>query len=936
MVEDPLYRRTRQHARKRLDFALGTKMGERVTQLKEYLRLEREMLQRYQRNGDSGLRVTRAYSIMVDVLIERLFDFALQTYREQHGEPPAQVAVVGLGGYGRAELSPKSDVDIMFLYTKSKSGGDFKQLQEVLTAEILYPMWDTKLKVGHSSRTIREALTEAENEDKSLNAMLEMRFISGDLSVFREFETAFGNFYRGFSTKNYLKQRLNSQEQRREKYGGTVYLQEPDIKNGVGGLRDYQSILWMAKFRLGEASLGALCKSGYLTQQESKELLDSYNFLLRVRNELHFNSARASDLLDLENQPRIAWALDYKIENIFQRVERFMRDYYSAAQTIYQTSRIVEQRIAHDHNRKRTPVTFKAVLDARRGNGVKEVDGFMIDGKMLSAASNTIFKEDPVRLIRLFRYMQQYDADPDLDLRVLVRKSLPLITKRVIMGESANRAFRAVLQSPVLVHHSLVLMLELGVLSQFMPEFAGLNCLVQHEYYHRYTADIHTLKTILEADRIFSGKNELYDGYRRVIRGATTPALLYLMLLLHDIGKSIAIKDHAILGLDIARPILDRMGIGKEHQRIVLFIIEHHLEMARFWQRFDIDDPRTIQAFAELTGDEDTLRYLSVLTFCDAQGTAEGLWNDYKQSLHTHLFAQTLEVIREDDETLRGRRKEHRKMIEEEVKAFIAGTLPEDQVEAHFNLLPERYFLQHTVEEIVLHMRLIQSLLQNITEADSLGSLVPVIDWRDDSDQGFSVVTVVTWDRAGLFCKLAGALTVAGVNILSTKAISRSDHITIDTFYVVEPDGGVVRSVEARDVFRKHLEESLLYNKELLPEISRQARKFAAEFTLRRRDRLEAEIPPRVDIYHELSLRKTIVEVQSTDHLGLLYQLSRAIFDNGFDITFARIATERGAALDTFYIESIDGTPLSDPSALEGLRAKLIEILEHRDFEEAI
>ncbi|MCD8483349.1 MAG: hypothetical protein LR015_12230 [Verrucomicrobia bacterium] len=345
--------------------------------------------------------------------------------------------------------------------------------------------------------------------------------------------------------------------------------------------------------------------------------------------------------------------------------------------------------------------------------------------------------------------------------------------------------------------------------------------------------------------------------------------------------------------------------------------------MARFWQHYDIDDPRTVKTFSQLVGDTETLRYLYVLTFCDARGTKLDLWNSYKDTLHTQLFHACCRLL--DDEHTKDPQVY---MISKESIMEQVPNLSADEVEAHYNLLPERYFIYSSPEEIALHLRMVNRLLQTIAAADSLSLLVPVIEWQDDINLGMSVVHIVTWDRAGLFYKLAGAFSVAGLSIVSSKALTRSDHITIDTFYITEPNGGVVKDPKARQLFQRSVEDALLRNKDLMPEIIEQARKFKTPSWLKKEDQLKAPLPPSVDVYHELSLRRTIIEVQATDSIGLLYKLTKAIFDNGFDITFARISTERNVAVDTFYIEPINQKQNDDTSRLLSLRQALNSIVE--------
>jgi [protein-PII] uridylyltransferase len=916
--EDPLFRRIRKHAdsRKLSDPQTG------LLQYKEFMRLEGEMLGRYHRKGDSGLRVTLARTVMMDVLLESLLQKAITVHEQEKGSIPCKVTVVALGGYGRKEMCPFSDVDIMFLYPVKVNREELESLQGTITQIVLYMLWDLGLKVGHSSRTVKEAILEAKADVQNKNAMLESRILCGSQSLYDRFRKEFHRLIKADDLKYYLEERLEDQESRRKRYGNSVLLQEPDIKNGVGGLRDYHNILWMVRLKLNQTDVEDFLRTELLTESEYNKFHSAYDFLLRVRNELHLLSSRATDLLDIEKQPKVAWGLGYRQHDIFRRVEMFMRDYYKKTRTILQISEYLMEKLSLDTKNK---VTFHAVVQSRRSGSVKKIDGFeLIDG-VLYAANDNIFEQEPERLIRLFRHLQQFDAEIDFELVRMIRQHLGCINYQMIHSETANRAFRSILQTVGDVSRVLSLMQETGVLRKFIPEWADLDCLVQHEYYHRYTADAHTLRTIRELDKVFSGVDpEETKKYKRALRELDSPpALLYVMLLLHDIGKGESIEGHAQIGEKMAGPILDRMGVGKESQEKILFIIKSHLEMARIWQRYDIDDPRTVKTFAKTIQNTENLRYLYVLTMCDSKGTSDGLWNSYKDALHTHLYQATLTYLGEE-----GPMSTSHTMISKDIIREKVPELHEDEIEAHYNLMPERYFIYNSTEEVALHLSMINQLLKTISTAESMGSLVPIVNWHDDVNLSMSVVNIVTWDRAGLFYKLAGAFSIAGLSIVSSKAITRADHITIDTFYVCEPGGGVVTDKKAREKFEKHLHRALIDGEDLLPEIKKTAQASAKPSYLKKDEVLRAPIPASIDVYHELSLRRTIIEIQANDHIGLLYLIAKAIYDEGFDITFARVATERSAAVDTFYIEKVDHSEEEDGSALVSLREKLGEIIE--------
>jgi [protein-PII] uridylyltransferase len=790
-----------------------------------------------------------------------------------------------------------------------------------VTEEILYPLWDLGLKVGHASRNAKEVVEECSKEIQSKNAILESRVICGSEPLYKSMRNRFEDFVKSENSEVYIQERLENELDRHDKSGNTIYLQEPNIKNGVGGLRDYQNILWMAHIKYGFRSFRDLVKAKLLRDDEREAMVEAYDFLLRTRTELHMQNRRPTDKLDLEQQATIAEYLNYPQEDIFGRVESFMKDYYTAARTIYQSSEILKERMALDASAgSKSRISFREALRAYQHLPIKKMEGFQLHEKVLSVDNPKVFQDDPVRLIRIFRLAQQFGAKLDSDLRFLITRSIPLIDHSIINSASAAKSFCSILRSPGEVYPILMQMHEMGVLGRYLPEFGELTCMVQHEYYHRYTADAHVLRTIRHLDRVFSKHDEEYGRYEKELRKNDDPLLLYLILLLHDIGKAEGVKNHDVNGVRIAQPILNRFKIGREQQEQILFIIRNHLEMARFWQRFDLDDPKTAASFAEFVEDPQKIRFLYVHTYCDARGTAPTLWNSYKDAMHRTLYVRTLEQF-EDDEIIEQKRKDLISMFHQQILEKKIEGISEEEVEAHFSLLPERYFINTDQEDIELHLRMVNKLLTKIQTADSMGTLTPIIHWHDDIDLSMTLVNVVTWDRAGLFYKLAGALTLAGVNIVSTKAITRKDHISIDTFYIIDPGGGVVSDKKARGVFERRLDEALIQEKELMSAINEREAKIAAQ--TKNKDMLPAPFPPSVDVYHELSLKQTIIEVQASDRIGLLYRISRLITKMGFDIGFARIATERGVAMDTFYIKNEKSKEDTDTTALIELREGL-------------
>ncbi len=917
-------------AREFLAFAGDVPSPERLAAAKAYLKAEQVALLAAHQAGSTGLAIVRARSASIDTLLVALFDYAIAAFTRQHGPQPMPVSLLALGGYGREELAPWSDIDVMFLFPAKTKSALAQPLQEQLTQEILYLLWDCGLKVGHSTRTLDEVFIEARKDIQTKTALLEARLVAGSPALAETFAQTYRNFYTSEDPKAYIAARLDDQNSRRAKFADTVFNQEPDLKNGVGGLRDYQSTVWMARVKLGIDTLVDLAAQNYLKPADVEAAQRAYEFILRVRNELHFISPRPTDILNLDTQPRVAENLGYTETDMLQRVEHFMQDYYRAAQTIFRMSKLVESRLALSIGRgaKGTGSSIRESLLISRFTRSKRLDGFIVRGRELAAESPAVFTSDPVRLIRVFRHSQQLDCAIDLHLRELIRESLPLLTAEVAASADATASFRAILSEVGAVYPALALMHELGVLGRFIPAFDALTCLVQHEYYHRYTADVHTLNAIRELDRIFTAAEPITLKYREVLHEVSDSALLYLTLLLHDIGKAEGIQGHAESGVRIAEPLLKRFDVSPEGCAVVSFVIQNHLAMARFWQKRDVDDPNTAAAFADLVLDPERLRMLYVHTFCDARGTTVDLWNSYKDTLHTTLFRATLERLKHGP-TLAASYEAKKLMTQQDLIAQRIPGISDDEITAHFSLLPDRYFIHTEGSEIALHIQMVNKLFTSIAAADSVGTLRPVIEWKDDLNRSLTVVNVVTWDRAGLFYKLAGALSVAGLSILGAKVISRTDHIAIDTFYVVEPGRGVVQSAAAQEIFAKTIESALVSNKDLYPDIVAQAKKIAATryLSTTNGEALHSSFPPTVEVYHEISMQRTIVEIQARDQIGLLYRLAKTVSDHGFDTTFARIGTERGVAIDTFYIESGDHAAVENPERLHALRDALAEVI---------
>ncbi len=854
------------------------------------------------KKGASGYTICHCISDVVDTIFTELYKIFAEELSETNSFELDNFCIVALGGYARRELCPRSDIDIMFLYSSNKVPDSFK---EIAIDEIMYPFWNLGYKLGHSSRTLEEAIEEANKDILTKTSMLDCRFLCGSKRVFDMFSNTFSAMS-ALNADTHILELLRLKTTRHRKLGWSPYVQEPNIKNGVGGLRDFQTLLWVSKLKLGKGTLLELAKNRVISASEYKILRRAYNFLLRVRNEMHFRAGRENDLLDLELQPKIAYALGFRKRNIVERVEIFMREVYYALREIDSSSKAARKRMRIELTED---IEESMGINRNSFTEYKYLDGFIIKEGQIYAQNSNIFRDDPRLIIKLFVHCQTYGVMPSDELEILIRDSVHLIDEKVINDKSANDDFLEIIRSQWDVFPILLRMHFLEVLGKFIPEFDELTCLVQHEFYHRYTADIHTLNSIKELDKIFGANVEdyTYGYYHAIISDTSNSTLLYIALLLHDIGKSDGIRGHAEVGAEIAEPILKRMGLPEEDIETVIFLIANHLMMARYWQTNDIEDEKVIKKFADMVGDEEKLKYLYVLTFCDAKATSEELWNSYKQTLHTMLYKNTLRFLQKDEEQIKELYEERRQRALNAIMASEKKGTSEEEALEHFVNLPRNYFLLHSRSDLILHMNMVHIFRERMKA--SFGNPMPVIDWSNDPNQSLSTVTIVTQDVKGLYYKLAGAFTYAGLNILGSKALSRGDGIIIDTFYITAVGGGAVQNEKTRELFSTAIEKIFVFGQEIITPPAP------------KKDKNEL-VPHSITIGKQDD--KIVLEVIAKDRPGLLYSITKKIYEFGYDITFARISAADRWGSNTFHLRKTPATPADAESRLE---AEMVKVL---------
>jgi [protein-PII] uridylyltransferase len=895
----------------------GSLAGE-LPRLKRFLKAESARLQCWHRDGGGGREVCLGRSRMIDTLLRELFEWSLATFEPPGNMRKLQVSLVAIGGYGRAELNPHSDVDIMLLHNGSAPSLTrvFRHpLLEKLTGPggLVYTLYDLGMKVGHSVRNIQDAVNIANDEMKTKTSLIESRLIIGDTALFGQFQQRLEARCVRNHVDDYLQMRIGDQDARRVKFGNSALLQEPNIKNGCGGLRDYQNLLWMTHFKYGTHTLEQLEAQGMIRSKNRKQLEVGYDFLLRARNELHYQTTRQVDDLPKALQPKVAWQLGYKDRSPARRLEAFMRDLYTHMRAIHLITRMVERRLAlRPKPARRLPSLRSLFGDAEK---TETLDGFrVIDGEMIPG-SPRIFRDQPRRLMRVFLHAQKHGLEFHPDLTQLLRDNVPLVDDDFIHDAENHETFLEILNQRGNVAPALRAMHEVDLLGRYIPEFGRMTCLVQHEFFHAYAADEHTLVCLEKLDQVWGAAKPPFAHYTHILQDIDLPYLLYLALFLHDAGKGMESGDHVRDGMAICRKVGERLGLTPRRLARLKFLVEHHLLMAEVSQRRDIDSPTVIRDFAETVQDEENLAMLTLLTFADSLGTSNNLWNDFKNTLLQtlyHLAGRRIASGKDYEQAERERLAKLKQEAREQLPLKISG----EELEAHFEHLTPRYFRTHSIRHIHTDLTQVNLFLDRVVNGTGIKVLEPIIAWHNQPARGHTSVKICTWDRPGLFTTISGALAAAGLNILSARVFSRGDGIIIDTFLVVNARTGGLAKRPEYDTFKKLLTQALLPGES--PEFETQIDTLAKPI-----DVGEWQWPTRIRIDTKSAESRTIIEVESEDRLGLLHRISKVLTRHGLSIHVARISTEKGAAIDTFYVRTAHGKKPTDEALLQKIKSEL-------------
>jgi [protein-PII] uridylyltransferase len=839
-------------------------------------------------------RITRSYTWLTDGMVRLTFEVAAQRLHPLNSPTEGErLSVLAVGGYGRGEMAPFSDVDLLFL-TPYK----ITPWAESVIESMLYILWDLRLKVGHSSRTVRDCLRLGAEDYTIRTAMLENRYLTGDAALADELETRLWDELFSGTARDFIEAKLEERGARHEKQGQR-YMVEPNVKEGKGGLRDLQSLFWISKYVHRTGDVSELVRKGVFLPEEHDTFVQAERFLWSVRSHMHLVAKRAVEQLSFDMQVEVASRMGYNDRGGRRAVEWFMQDYFRHATSVGDLTRILLTSLEADHT-KGAPLLERIFKRRRR---VKS--GYKVVHNRLAISDDAGFLSDPLNLLRLFEEGLRTGLLIHPDAMRLVQANLDLIDEEMRKNRDAQKLFLDLLLKHGNPVRALRRMNELGVLSAFLPEFAPIVAMMQFNMYHHYTVDEHTIQVIHHLAEIERGEvGEELPVSTEIIDTGINRRVMYVALLLHDIGKG-RDEDHSILGARIARKVAPRLGLSKKEAETVEWLVRHHLLMSDMAQKRDIADPRTVRDFAKAVKTRERLDLLCVLTVCDIRGVGPGTWNNWKASLIRALYRQTRRALEGGMEDLNreNRGTEARKLLREHLPDWSTAELRQE-TGRHY---PPYWQGLHVTAHVVF-----ANLLRGISDEEVQ------IDIHPDEDRDATRACFAMQDHPGIFSRLSGALAMVGANVVDARTFTSKDGYATAAFWIQDADGHPyeeARIPRLRDMIHKTLMGQVVTREAIRPREKLKKREKAFK------------VPTHVTFDNEGSEIFTIIEVDTRDRPGLLFDLARTLASQNVYIASAVIATYGEQAVDTFYVKDMFGLKLHSQVKRDQIEKKLREAI---------
>jgi [protein-PII] uridylyltransferase len=847
----------------------------------------------------------RSYTYLSQVILKTTMEFVQDELYPRIGQTKSeQLALMFVGGSGRSEMAPHSDIDLLFVRAYKSTAW-----VENVIETILHFLWDMHVKVGYAVRDVDDCINMARGDYTIRTNLLEARFVCGDEALATTLEERLWNELFAKTGPEFVEAKLDERAVRHKKNGGSRYMVEPNVKEGKGGLRDMQTLYWIAKYLYGTKSVNELVKKKVFTRTEHKAFSQAEAFLWMTRCMLHLKARRASEKLTFDMQVEIASALGYEDQAGRRGVEVFMQDYFKHAVHVGELTRVFLTQLEDEHVKQSPSIGTRL----RRVFGFEQDitgPGFQSQNGRLGIADPKTFFDDPVNILRVFEEALRTELLIHPETMRLLTSKISLIDETVQNDPVANQVFLNVLLGTENPERGLRRMNELGVLGAFMPEFANIVAMMQFNMYHSYTVDEHTIQCLSILSQIERGElTEDLPVVSSILEGSVDRKVLYVALLLHDIGKGRP-EDHSVIGAQLAAQICPRLGLSQDQTDTVVWLVRNHLLMSDVAQKRDISDIRTVRTFAEEVRTVKNLKLLTVLTVCDIRGVGPDVWNNWKAVLLRELYAHTLDELLEGTDTKAGAREARVEMAKKDFKKRLRDMTP-DEIEVELGRHYAPFWLGCDAKTQVILSRLSRNL-----DEDQVTHDIQMDKSRDATRACFAMA-----DHPGIFSRMTGALALAGANIKDARTYTSADGVATSVFWIQDNEGQPFE--KARLGRLRKLVDQALKNPVKTEDLKKK--------DLAKRKSQAFNVPTVINIDNDSSETFTLIEVDTKDRPGLLHDLSRTITSLNLSIYSAIIATYGSQAVDTFYVRNLIGLKVYDEDRCARIERKLREAVENSE-----
>jgi [protein-PII] uridylyltransferase len=859
-----------------------------------FLSTNLDQIKAYSEQGASGRDVVALLTTMFDQLNSHLYQAVSM---DLDPENLTGCALIALGGYGRAEMNPRSDLDLMFYFQSSGQSA-----AKTIADRMLYLLWDLNLDIGSSVRSSVNCIEEAKDTTVR-TSLLDARLIAGNANTFDDFNKTVSKHVMTQNTQGFIQRKLDENEVRKKKYGSSVFLLEPNLKEGEGGLRELQDALWITRVKFKASGLKELLIKGIINENDVDDYISAQDYLWKIRNFLHFNSQRKSDQLSFDLQQQLADFFGYKKNTLGSAVEQFMQNYYSHAICVEHLASKLILHSTQQHNAQQNHL-FKFLSRRNLENGF-----YILRGELRIKDDNLVH-EDPALMMVAFELAQRHEVSLCLELKRLIRENLTLINDKVRRSRRINESFLTILRNQKNVGKTLRMMHHLMFLNAYIPEFKNIYCKVQFDLYHIYTVDIHSIFAVENMEQLWAGEySSVHPLLTSVAKNIDKPELLLLAILFHDIGKGSG-RDHSVMGSEMMPRIARRLRLNREDTERLQFLVLHHLKMAHISQRRDLQDMKMIAQFADLMGMSETLRMLYLLTFADLKAVGPDVWTEWKGNLLRELYEKTFDTLEKKD-FYQEKRSEKARNRKKKVREVLLEEYPETRVKNIINSLNTRYLMSYRSHEIIPHLRL----------ALQRGKQTLTLKIEHVVEAEYTEVTLATLDCPGLFSYVAGVMAAHSINILGAQIHTRKDGSVLDILQVNSPVGGIVDRSQKWEKVELDL-RAVIEGRVFVDALMDKCRE--PDYLTTKK---QAKRANKIEFDNEVSDKYTVIDVFAHDKVGLLYEITDTLNELGLYIAVSKISTKVDQAADVFYVNDIFGQKITDNNRIAEIRLKLLERL---------